>query len=255
MRLNATTFILKDRGWDHYHDEMKGLVEDRIFNLDFKPWLKSLLEDCMLTEFEERVVGVGDYDRDQKKRKNQRNGFYKRSLQTVHGLIKDLRAPRPRVGGFTPKVFERYERREKKLNQLMTECCWRGISTRDMTFIMKQIADIHVSASVVSRLTSKWNNEAKLFHIRPLSDDYIYLMFDGVWIKNRCFSGKKKRLILVAYRVRSDRSREIIDYKLEYSPRWPLETAPLVAGQNAPPKRVKTEFLTLLLRDCFCKSS
>lgn len=86
-----------------------------------------------------------------------------------------------------------------------------------MTFIMKQIADVHVSASVVSRLTSKWNNEAKLFHVRPLSDDYIYLMFDGVWIKNRCFAGKKKRLILVAYGVKNDGSREIIDYKLEFS--------------------------------------
>ena len=217
MRLNASTLLMEDRGFDHYHDEMKGLVEERVFKLDFKPWLKGLLEDCMLTEFEERVVGVEDYCRNEEKRKNQRNGFYKRSLQTVHGLIKDLKVPRPRVGGFTPKVFERYERREKKLNELMTECYWRGISTRDMTFVMKQIADVHISASVVSRLTKKWNGEAQSFHVRPLSDDYIYLMFDGVWIKNRCFGRKRRRLILVAYGVRSDGTREIIDYKLEFS--------------------------------------
>ncbi len=36
MRMNATTLLMKDRGWEHYHDEMKGLVEERVLNLDFK---------------------------------------------------------------------------------------------------------------------------------------------------------------------------------------------------------------------------
>jgi transposase-like protein len=239
MKQNATTLLFNDRAFAHYHDEMKGLVEERVFGTNLKGWLKGLFEDAMLVEFETNIVGVEEYCRDEAKRKNQRNGFYLRSLQTVHGLIKDLRVPRPRVGGFTPKVFERYERRERKLNELMVECFWRGISTRDMTFIMEQIADVHVSASVVSRLTQKWNEEAKLYHLRPLSDDYVYIMFDGVWIKNRCFGRKRRRLILVAYGVRADGSREIIDYKLECSESeesWQQFLTELVArgliGQN-----------------------
>ena len=195
--------------------EMKQAAMDRISGFDFRDWFKVVLEDCMLTEFEENLVCVPSFERSEK-RKNQRNGFYYRSLQTVFGLIDDLRVPRPRVGGFTPSVFEKYERRQKSINKLMTECYWRGISTRDMTHVVHQLTGVHVASSVVTRLTKKWNSEAVAWHKRPLSDDYIYLMLDGVWIKNRSL-GKKRRLVLVAYGVHADGNREIIDYQLSQS--------------------------------------
>ena len=84
--------------------EMQQAMKDRVGEVDFKRWFKVMLEDCMLTEFEENLVCVPAYERD-KKRKNQRNGFYYRSLQTVFGLIEELKIPRPREGGFTPSVF------------------------------------------------------------------------------------------------------------------------------------------------------
>ena len=195
--------------------EIQEATVDRVYEFNFKVWFKGVLEDCMLTEFEENLICVPSYDRDEQ-RKNQRNGFYQRTLQTVLGLIEDLRVPRPRVGGFTPSVFEKYERRQKNINKLITECFWRGISTRDMTHVVHQLTGVHVASSVVTRLTKKWDVQASLWHKRPLSDDYIYLLFDGVWIKNRSL-GKKRRLVLVAYGVKSDGSREIIDYSLSQS--------------------------------------
>ncbi len=216
MRLSSTEVQERqflNEGFKQIYQE----AEERIFSFNFKSWLKGVLEDCMLTEFEEKVVCVPAYERDLKTRKNLRNGFYNRSLLTVFGLIEDLAVPRPRSGGYTPSIFEKHERRERKLNQLMTECFWRGISTRDMTYVIHTLTGVHVSASVVSRLTKKWDLETKRWHERALSDDYVYLMFDGVWIKNRTFTGKKRRLVLVAYGVKKDGSREVIDYKLDYS--------------------------------------
>lgn len=192
------------------------VVEEKIFQFDLKNWLKGVLEDCMLTEFEERTICVDFYQRSEQ-RKNSRNGFYTRTLHTVYGLIEDLKVPRPRVGGFTPSVFEKYERREKSLNKLITECFWRGISTRDMTFVVHKLTNAHVSASIVTRLTKKWTVEALDWHVRPLIDDYVYLMFDGVWIKSRSLGGQKRRLVLVAYGVKDDGTREIIDYQLSQS--------------------------------------
>jgi transposase-like protein len=78
------------------------------------------------------------------------------------------------------------------------------------------LTGVHVAASVVTRLTKKWNDETKLWHKRPLADEYIYLMFDGVWIKNRSM-GEKRRLVLVAYGIKTDGSREMIDYQLSQS--------------------------------------
>lgn len=245
MRTSSTVVWERQQlneGFKQIHQE----AEKQIFEFNLGTWLKGVLEDCMLTEFEERVVCVSQYERDQIKRKNQRNGFYLRSLQTVYGLIHDLKVPRPREGGFTPSAFEKYERREQKLNKMIVECYWRGISTRDMSYVIHELSGCHISASVVSRLTQKWNQEALRWHERELSDEYVYLMLDGVWIKNRCFGRKKRRLVLVAYGVRGNGTREIIDYALDYSEseeNWQQFLTRLVA------RGLKGESLKLIVSD------
>lgn len=192
-----------------YH-EMKGALEEQVFGVDLKRWMRMVLEEGMQVEFDTEVIGVEPFERGLF-RKNQRNGFYERSLDTVVGWVEGLKVPRPRAGGWTPKVFEKHGRRQEVLNRLVQECFYRGVSTRDVEKILETLGDIKVSASTVSRLTSQWDEEVKRWHQRRLSDDYRYLFFDGIWIKNRSL-GKKRRLILVAYGIQLDGTREIIDY-------------------------------------------
>lgn len=196
--------------------EMKGEIERKIFEIDYQGWLKSVLEETSLAEFEELVIGVPSHVRSEG-RKNQRNGFYQRSLDTVFGWIEALRIPRPRSGGFTPTCLEKkYSRRQEALNRLVQECFWRGVSTRDVNAITGALCGVSLSSTTVSRLTKTWDQEVKRFHQRTLSDDYRYLMFDGIWIKNRSL-GKTRRLILVAYGIKEDGSREVIDYTFALS--------------------------------------
>lgn len=190
--------------------EMKGVLERRV-EVDFKWWMKQMLEEVSIAEFEELVIGVPSHVRGDLRR-NRRNGFYERSLDTVFGWIEGLRVPRPRQGGFTPTCLgKKYGRRQEVLNRLVVECFRRGVSTRDVKQILKALCDVAVSASTVSRLTSQWDAEVRRWHQRGLSDDSIYLMADGIWIKNRSL-GMKRRLILVVYGIRLDGTREIIDY-------------------------------------------
>lgn len=191
--------------------EMKGEVERQVFEIDYKGFIKRMLEDVSLTEFEELVIGVPSYFRGEE-RLNQRNGFYERSLDTVFGWIEGLRIPRPRKGGFRPRCLEKpYGRRQEALNRLAIECFRRGVSTRDVESIFETLCGVQISSSTVSRLTSIWDTEARRWHQRELSDDYVYLMADGIWIKNRSL-GLKRRLILVVYGIKADGTREIIDY-------------------------------------------
>lgn len=192
------------------YQEMIGEVERQV-EVDFKGWLKGMLEEVSITEFEELVIGVPSHVRG-RLRRNRRNGFYERSLDTVFGWIEGLRVPRPRVGGFTPSCLgKRYGRRQEVLNRLAVECFRRGVSTRDVEKITQALCDVSISASSVSRLTAQWDAEVKRWHQRGLSDDYVYLMADGIWIKNRSL-GMKRRLILVAYGIRREGTREIVDY-------------------------------------------
>lgn len=196
--------------------EMKGEVERQVFEVDYKGWLKKMMEEVSVAEFDEWVIGVPPHFRGELRR-NQRNGFYERSLDTVFGWIEEIRIPRPRYGGFLPSCLEKkYGRRQEVLNKLVMECFRRGVSTRDVEKITEALCDVPISASSVSRLTSRWDTDVKSFHQREISDDYVYLMFDGVWIKNRSL-GKKRRLILVAYGIRGDGTREMIDYTFAYS--------------------------------------
>lgn len=214
MRLSNA--VLQER--QQLHDGLCDLWKfnkEEFFEDNIKLKIKELLEESMITELEESKILVDPYVRSDN-RKNQRNGFYTRSLTTVYGLIENLRVPRPRHGGFTPKVFEKYERRESKINKLIEECYWRGISTHDMTHMMKVLAGCHISSSVVTRLTKKWSQEAHRWHARQLNDNYLYLMLDGVWIKNRSM-GSTRRLVLFAYGIRKDGNKEIIDYQLSQS--------------------------------------
>jgi len=194
------------------YNEMMGKLEERVFNLDFKGLLKRLLEDISLIEFEELVIGAKPYVRSDRRR-NYRNGFYERGLETVLGWVDGIRIPRPRWGGFSPRCLgvDRHGRRQQAITKLVMECYWRGISTRDVEHVLSALGAAPVSCSTVSRLTATWSEEAKRWHQREIRDEYLYLMFDGVWIKNRGL-GKRRRLILVAYGIRREGVREIIDY-------------------------------------------
>lgn len=211
-----TAVALLPNHFSGIYREMRGEVERKIFEIDFKGLTKRMFEDVSLLEFEELVIGVPSHIRGDL-RKNQRNGFYKRGLDTVYGWIQEIRIPRPRVGGFTPSFLgEKYSRRQEALNRLVRECFLRGVSTRDVQRILEALCEVAVSPSTVSRLTLVWDTEAKRWHQRKLLDDYVYLMVDGIWIKNRSL-GKKRRLLLVAYGIKEDGTREIIDYTFAQS--------------------------------------
>lgn len=193
------------------YKEMKQVAEEKIATFDVKKWLKSAFEDCLEEEIR-GAIGVDPYERGDM-RKDQRNGFYERSLDTVYGWIHGLSVPRLRNSVFQTQVFEKYARREKALNKLIVECYWRGVSTRDVKPVLKALSGVEVSSTSVSRLTNKWQKDVMRWHSRKIKDEYLYLFLDGVWIKNRSL-GNRKRLVLVAYGIRANGKKEIIDYQL-----------------------------------------
>ena len=71
------------------YNEMKQVVEERIGQFDVKKWLRVGLESGLMQEFE-AVIGVSPYERSEQRR-NYRNGFYVRSLDTVYGWIEKNR--------------------------------------------------------------------------------------------------------------------------------------------------------------------
>lgn len=141
------------------------------------------------------------------------NGFYKRSLTTRSGVLQ-LRVPRSRSGKFQTQVLPRYQRRQEQVNQALREVFLLGISTRQAGRALASLVGESVSASTVSEVSKVLDKAVKAWHQRPISDDYRYLLLDGVSVRIRLAGKVQRRVALCAYGVSHKGQRELIDFLL-----------------------------------------
>lgn len=146
------------------------------------------------------------------KRAGHRNGCYYRSLLTSFGLIPGLAVPRPRKGGLTNRVFRRYRRYWRTVEQYIRDAFIAGTSTRDTAKLVEQLLGKRVSASVVSELARLVDEELRRFHRQPLDAKWRWLVMDGVWLKVGGYRATCKAM-LVVYGVRPDGRREVIAFR------------------------------------------
>ena len=142
-----------------------------------------------------------------------RNGYYPRSLHTQFGLMQDLQVPRLRNATFKTRVFERYQRFQPQVENLIMNTFLRGVSTRKIGGLFETLLDTKVSATKVSIVCKKLNALVRAYHQQPLLDEYQYLILDGISLKIRIHGKYVNRRILVAYGITMFGKRELIDFK------------------------------------------
>jgi transposase-like protein len=69
-----------------------------------------------------------------------------------------------------------------------------------------------VSAQTVSKITQSLDRMVQAFHQQCLLDEWQYLFLDGVSLRVRRPSGRKRVQLLVAYGVRADGSRQLLAF-------------------------------------------
>jgi transposase-like protein len=143
-----------------------------------------------------------------------RNGYYHRNLVTSMGLVPDLRVPRLRTGVFKTTLFRRYQRRWRQVDRWIQGIFINGVSTREVSGVVRDLLGAQISASTVSAINKELDREVGLFHRRPIKDEYVYLFLDGIVKKVISCGRRVKKIILVAYGIRRDGVREVIDYRV-----------------------------------------
>lgn len=175
--------------------------------------VKTLLETTMEEELEQEV-GARWHER-RPDRRDHRNGHYRRDLTTELGLIRHLRVPRTRRGGYQPQVFARYQRRSVGVNRVLRHCWLAGVSTRRVGAVLAPLLGESPSAQTISRVTQALSAEVARFHRRPLTDRYQYLLVDGIVLTvMRTVLGTVKRVALCAYGITTNGQRELLDFWL-----------------------------------------
>ncbi|MGB2642260.1 MAG: IS256 family transposase [Candidatus Acidiferrum sp.] len=190
--------------------ECKDFFESELLE-QVRAHIKLLLETALGVE-RDRHLRLSYYEH-APDRLDYRNGFYFRDLVTQLGRLARVRIPRTRRG-FRSELLPR---RQQAVNELILQAFLRGVSTRQVGRVLAPVLGECYSAQTISRITRQLDAAVAQFHRRPLRDDYVYLFLDGVVLKMRDLTAKvRRRMVLVAYGVRLNGQREILDYRFAY---------------------------------------
>jgi len=176
-----------------------------------RPLIREILQEVLETEMDE-TVGAEKGERTPNRR-GYRSGYYGRTLVTRVGKL-ELRVPQDRQGHFRTEVFERYQRSEKALVGAMTEMYVQGVSTRKVKAITEELCGHEVSASTISRLNVKLDEELEQFATRRLSEAFPYLILDARYEKVREDGVITNQAVMIAIGVDWEGRRNVLAVEL-----------------------------------------
>jgi transposase-like protein len=142
---------------------------------------------------------------------DRRNGSYPRHLLTELGDL-GLQIPRTRTASAI-SVLKRFARRVLPVERLVLLAFLLGLSTRKVGQALLPILGESVSPSTVSEIAKQLDHAVEAYHQRKLTDTYEVLLLDGIVLKRKTGVGTQKRTVLVALGIKSDKKKEVIDFR------------------------------------------
>ncbi len=189
--------------------EVKGLLgEDRDF---LKELLHEVIQEVLEAEMND-ALGAQKGERTGE-RLGYRSGYYPRTLITRVGKL-ELRVPQDRQGRFSTEVFERYQRSEKALVSALAEMYVQGVSTRKVKAITEELCGHSFSASAVSGVVKRLDEQLSQFAQRRLEEAFAYVILDARYEKVRESGSIRSRAVLVAIGIDWEGRRQVLGVEL-----------------------------------------
>ena len=199
-----------ERFWEAVHNDMAERM-------------RSVIEAVLEHEVD-AFVGAGWHQRCPEGRRTYRSGYRRRRFMALgHEVI--VRMPRVRQAGFRSEFLGFRKRRSEEVDRVVVHTYVAGASMRETTALLHQVWGTSVSPSTVSELVKQLDVRRRAFQSRSLSDDYLYLVLDAMYV--RCQMGSsahvrgaqrgesvRKVAVLLARGIRADGSRELVDFRL-----------------------------------------
>jgi len=193
-------------------EEIKAvLVEQRDF---LQPVVQEAVQAILEMEMEE-CLQAGKHERTDD-RQGYRSGYYRRRLITRVGTLV-LRVPQDRSGRFSTEVFEQYQRSEKALVAALAQMYVQGVSTRKVAAVTQELCGHEFSASSISAITRRLEEQLAQFSQRPLEVEYPYVIVDARYERVREGGVIVNRAILVALGIDWEGRRQVL--AVEYAQR------------------------------------
>lgn len=168
--------------------------------------IRVVINEAMKAE-RETYLGARRYER-REERRDQANGFKKKTVRTRNGEI-TFDIPQVRESGFYPQALQKGMRSERALTLTMAEMYVQGVSTRKVTSVMEQLCGCKVSSSVVSQAAKELDEKLEQWRNSPLGE-IQYLLLDARYEKVRQDGQIRDAAVLVAAGVNGNGYRKVL---------------------------------------------
>jgi putative transposase len=121
--------------------------------------------------------------------KNRRNGH---SAKTVRGELGELTldTPRDRDGTFEPQLIAKHQRRLTGFDDKILALYAKGMTTRDIQDVVKELYGVEVSPTLVSEITADLDAEVTAWRQRRLAAVWPIVYLDGIVVHVRGDNGR-----------------------------------------------------------------
>jgi putative transposase len=148
-------------------------------------------------------------------RRNRRNGTSPKTIQGDLGKL-PLAIPRDRNGTFEPQLMPKHQRRLSGFDEKILALYAKGMTTRDIQDLVKQLYDVEVSPTLISEITADLDEEVKAWQTRRLDAIYPILFLDGLVVHIRSDSGHvREHTMYVALGVNFSGKKELLGLWLD----------------------------------------
>jgi putative transposase len=198
------------RSLDEAWRDVKGMFREAV-EVKAQEAVKKALEDRMEAEVASFLRAV-PYERCTGRR-GYRSGVRVRTLVSQHGTLR-LRVPKVREGSVPFSCLERYQRFTPEIRHLLMMAFLKGVSTRNVSELLKILAGETVSSSTVSRFAKTLDRQVRAFKRARIEPSYRFLVLDGIRFKLKTGIGSVAKRVLCAYGITAEGRRCLIAYRL-----------------------------------------
>jgi transposase-like protein len=145
-----------------------------------------------------------------KARNNRRNGHSQKTVGSDMGEF-TLQTPRDRNGTFDPKLVGKHQRRLDGFDEKILALYAKGMTTRDIQEIVKDLYGVEVSPTLVSEITADLDREVSEWRTRRLDAIWPIVYLDGIVVHVRGENGRvSQHTMYVAIGVNLQGKKELL---------------------------------------------
>jgi putative transposase len=145
-----------------------------------------------------------------KKASNRRNGRSKKTVRSETGDL-TIATPRDRAGTFEPQLIEKHQRRVPGFDEKILALYAKGMTTRDIQDIVRELYGVEVSPTLISEITADLDAEVGVWRTRPIDPVWPIVYFDGLVTHVRGANGRvSQHTVYVAIGVNLEGHKELL---------------------------------------------